>query len=903
MSSRQWSPSQRPPLNPLAAGQHNNTMKGSDSSPASTRAPSAAAQPTLCKRHSPDNPVLAENENAPLSLHNKRQRTKSGSDPIEPLIPSCQDSAIPPADAAGVKGESMPLCEHNIRTCRIEVGQEAATPISEPSCSCTQRDSVSSSSNGGSSDSASNLVSGESVRTDGTVECKKDNDLSEQSSVGLYSSHLPLANGSTSGGLSPHCAATLEYVTQLPEGCSGGGADPSVLEAPSLNSACVPDEELEDDDNYLDSSEEELEDELTLTNNEDEESCGEDDQSVISSVTVGSTCSLRSVASEALSTICINEHGVAANEDGSLLYAEIPAPSPLPSFSPSLFSHVPPAINFCHYNEKTQEMPAIIGRLLKWRFTNITPLIVRRTISNSGFKITKKTLQWCGTWGKHMKSPCFKSVREFQKINHFPGTFQIGRKDKMWKNFLRLQTKFGKEEFGFIPKTFVLPGDMKALKAAFDKEGVKKKWIVKPPASARGSGIQVVHKWPQVPTDSAVVVQRYISRPYLINDTKFDMRIYVLVTSFHPLRIYLFQDGLVRFASVQYNNASTSLADRYMHLTNYSVNKSSSSYTHNADAGQCQGHKWTLKSLWGYLKAQGVDTQALWSRVADLVIKTVISGEHDIVIRSRKNVRSRYSCHELFGFDVIIDERLRPWLLEVNISPSLHSASPLDHSVKGPLIADLLNMIAFHIPDKLSQQEQTNLLADLNLGEKVTGLCLDRRLYTRLLTPEEQLKHTTINAMSRNEYLTAALENLTPDDMRHLLISEDELNRAVKFTRIFPTAETHQYFGFMEKPRYYNRLLDAWENMYSNSREKAIEHIESFCSEKYHLKVPPTFKMPKTAILPPNGEVSDIHTPAAPAAGTLQAPPTGSEGEEGAAVTPSSEGQVVDASTEASNSV
>ena len=52
-----------------------------------------------------------------------------------------------------------------------------------------------------------------------------------------------------------------------------------------------------------------------------------------------------------------------------------------------------------------------------------------------------------------------------------------------------------------------------------------------------------------MPTDSPLVVQRYISRPYLINDTKFDMRIYVLVTSFHPLRIYLSQDGLVRFAS------------------------------------------------------------------------------------------------------------------------------------------------------------------------------------------------------------------------------------------------------------------------------------------------------------------------------------------------------------------
>lgn len=68
---------------------------------------------------------------------------------------------------------------------------------------------------------------------------------------------------------------------------------------------------------------------------------------------------------------------------------------------------------------------------------------------------------------------------------------------------------------------------------------------------------QVVHKWPQVPTDSAVVVQRYISRPYLINDTKFDMRIYVLVTSFHPLRIYLFQDGLVRFASGNLNSGES----------------------------------------------------------------------------------------------------------------------------------------------------------------------------------------------------------------------------------------------------------------------------------------------------------------------------------------------------------
>ncbi|XP_064114638.1 tubulin monoglutamylase TTLL4-like isoform X1 [Macrobrachium nipponense] len=850
--------SQRPPFNVLVGGQHLNTMKVSDASP-TARSSTTTAQPTISKRHNPDNTagVVVESENAPLALHNKRQRTKSGSESMDALV-AYQESAISAADCCS-RGESTPLCERNVRTSRPEGNSEGTnSQCLEASCSCTVWDK------GG--DNLNNFIAGDLTRGNVSRECRCNGQINVLESsdnslvVGEYSNHRPVVGGT--GGLSPHCVATLEYVTKLPEGCSGGVSDTSVLNSANLGDPSDAIEDLEDDDNYLDSSEEEVEDEFTIVNNEDDESCGEDDQSVISSVTVGSTCSLRSVASEALNTVCINEHGVAANEDGSLLYAEAPALAPLPSLSPSLFSHVPPSINFCQYNEKTVELPLAIARLLKWRFTNITPLIVRKTISNSGFKITKKTMQWCGTWGKHMKSPCFKGVREFQKVNHFPGTFQIGRKDKLWKNFLRLQAKFGKEEFGFIPKTFVLPGDVKALKAAFDKEGVKKKWIVKPPASARGTGIQVVHKWSQVPTESSLVVQRYISRPYLINDTKFDMRIYVLVTSFHPLRIYLYQDGLVRFASVQYNNASTSLSDRYMHLTNYSVNKSSSSYTHNVDAGQCQGHKWTVKSLWGYLKAKGVDTSALWSRIADLAIKTIISGEHDIIIRTRKNVRSRYSCHELFGFDVIIDERLRPWLLEVNISPSLHSASPLDHSVKGPLIVDVLNMVSFHIPDKLSQQQQTSLLTELNLGKKVSGLCLDRRLYTRLLTLEEQQKHIKINAAPRSQYLSTAIENLTSDDVRHLLVSEDELHRAGKFSRIFPTAETFPYMGFIDKPRYYNRLLDAWENSYGSCREKGIERLEALCAEKFHLKVPHSFKMPKVTLTSSNKVASRLpHSP------------------------------------------
>lgn len=74
----------------------------------------------------------------------------------------------------------------------------------------------------------------------------------------------------------------------------------------------------------------------------------------------------------------------------------------------------------------------------------------------------------------------------------------------------------------------------------------------------------------------------------------------------------------------------------------------------------------TLETLFHYLRTEKkVDTDALWEAIKDLVIKTIISGEASISALTKANVGSRYNCYELFGVDVLLDEDLKPWLLEV----------------------------------------------------------------------------------------------------------------------------------------------------------------------------------------------------------------------------------------------
>jgi tubulin polyglutamylase TTLL4 len=86
--------------------------------------------------------------------------------------------------------------------------------------------------------------------------------------------------------------------------------------------------------------------------------------------------------------------------------------------------------------------------------------------------------------------------------------------------------------------------------------------------------------------------------------------------------------------------------------------------------------------------------------VKDVIVKTLISVEPHIVSNLNKCPGNRNSCFEIFGFDVLIDKKLKPWLLEVNVLPSLSSSSPFDKTVKTLLICDALTLVGVRGYDK-----------------------------------------------------------------------------------------------------------------------------------------------------------------------------------------------------------
>eukprot|EP01065_Artemidia_motanka_P047890 TRINITY_DN7594_c1_g1_i1.p1 TRINITY_DN7594_c1_g1~~TRINITY_DN7594_c1_g1_i1.p1 ORF type:complete len:592 (+),score=164.93 TRINITY_DN7594_c1_g1_i1:82-1857(+) len=276
-----------------------------------------------------------------------------------------------------------------------------------------------------------------------------------------------------------------------------------------------------------------------------------------------------------------------------------------------------------------------------------------------------------------------------QRLNHFPRTGEITKKDTLLRNIRRMRGVFG-QVCDILPTTFTLPGDYVKFcqdYATAREEAPDTCYICKPSDMSRGRKIFVFRDIGELTYDCSVVVQRYIADPLLMAGYKFDLRVYVLVTSFQPLRAYVYRNYLVRFATEKYDLGS--LDNLFSHLTNSSINKTAPCYTVDKDVIG-EGCKWDAPQFEAWLERVGVSMDVLWTRIETVVNVTLLS--------ISPNIPSNPACFELYGFDLLLDESWKPWLLEVNLSPALHIDGAVDTRIKTPLVADVMSVL--RIPEE-----------------------------------------------------------------------------------------------------------------------------------------------------------------------------------------------------------
>ena len=198
------------------------------------------------------------------------------------------------------------------------------------------------------------------------------------------------------------------------------------------------------------------------------------------------------------------------------------------------------------------------------------------------------------------------------------------------------------------------------------------------------------------------VVQRYMDRPYLIEGLKFDMRIYCLVYGVNPLRVFVFREGLARFATERYTHPQKgNLNHLFMHLTNYAINKKADNFEANEDSAEDDvGHKRSVTSVFRHIEEKeahsGITSDLLWEQVDDIAFKTLASAQPHLqhfYTQAQPDDLENSLCFQVLGLDIFIDENLKLWLIEVNTLPSYATDSPLDRTVKFDMIYETIAML------------------------------------------------------------------------------------------------------------------------------------------------------------------------------------------------------------------
>lgn len=311
-------------------------------------------------------------------------------------------------------------------------------------------------------------------------------------------------------------------------------------------------------------------------------------------------------------------------------------------------------------------------------------------LENSGFRFFVGAGPANVVTGSKMPAEDLMSYKTWCRVCHHFGVELIGTKSELHMRMKELAKRLG-HPVPYYPLAFYPPEDYEELLEAWHTVPI---WIIKAPALSRARCLRLVRPEDEPAPKLPYVVEQYIPRPYLITGRKFDIRLYALVTNSFPFTLYYHENGLGLFATTPYDEEGD-LTDLTKHITNFEINKESPSFvTCEGINEKIEDSKWSLPFLLKYFESQGVDSKKLRKEIEDVATSAIITCMCAVRDSHRKHVtRHRRCSFELLGVDILVDQDLKPWLLEINVSPGMHGSSELDVHVKSQVLYDLFNII------------------------------------------------------------------------------------------------------------------------------------------------------------------------------------------------------------------
>ena len=328
--------------------------------------------------------------------------------------------------------------------------------------------------------------------------------------------------------------------------------------------------------------------------------------------------------------------------------------------------------HFENHKQLTNKRNAFINLMKYCESNNINlfsfyPLTIIISLNNDFFDIEIENFKKC----------YFDLPNLVEDLENKNGNFL----DKHYKNYFNISKdkKLGNIQKLIIPKSHYAGKNL---------------WLIKKINLNRGREIQVmsnlekiIQQINQIKNEQKklkyLIIQKYIEKPLLYCKRKFDIRIWVLFTYLlktNKFEAYVFKEGHLKASSEIFDINSN---DLFIHLTNYSVQKKNKNFSQNEI-----GNEISFKTFQKELDKNG-DIN-FKKNILENIIKIIEITAN--IAKNKINVLNRKNCFELFGYDFILDEDYKPFLLEINTNPGYEESSPLIKMLIPRMIDDALRL-------------------------------------------------------------------------------------------------------------------------------------------------------------------------------------------------------------------